>query len=164
MESVQEEGKVSPQYAPPYKRLLSTTLDNLILAIPLMVLFLAFGKAIFDSMKEMNSANIALSAEFIRLNISLMLVYLSIYLAYSTVLIGSAGATYGQRALKVKVITETGEELGYKNAFKRALAYLIYNIPYAGFLLALVSAIMLFNDKKREALHDKMCKTIVVNQ
>jgi len=164
MESNIEEKKVMPEYAPPTKRMFSTALDNLILSIPIMLVFLLFARPIFNSMNSMDLASPTLSTEFIMLNVGLLLFYVFIIITYATVLIGKTGATFGQRALKVRVVTEEQSDLGYKKAFIRALAYLIYNIPYAGSLLVVVSAIMLFRDSKRQTLHDKMCKTIVINQ
>jgi uncharacterized RDD family membrane protein YckC len=65
------------------------------------------------------------------------------------------GATYGQKLLGIKVITNNKEKLSYSKAIIRQLSYILL-------VGSLVSVIWIFFDKKKQAWHDKIAETYVV--
>jgi len=71
---------------------------------------------------------------------------------YDGALTASNGQTLGKRALKIKVVAETGENVTTGQAWGRALAKLI---PFAQF-------VALFNNE-RKGIHDMVAHTRVVN-
>lgn len=75
---------------------------------------------------------------------------------YYTYLHGAYGQTFGKMAFRIKVINEDGSPLGYGRAFLRWMGYFLCVFTlYAGYLLAAF-------DKRKQGLHDKVCKTFVV--
>lgn len=81
-----------------------------------------------------------------------ILTSLVLNIVYDASLVAASGQTLGKRALKIKVIAETGSNVTTGQAWGRALAKLI---PFA----ALVA---LFN-KDRKGIHDMLAHTRVVN-
>lgn len=77
--------------------------------------------------------------------------------AYSVIFwVNFEGATPGKRFLGIKVIKESGEKINYSTALIRFIGYLVSMIPlYLGYL-------WMVWDKKKQAWHDKLAKTVVV--
>ena len=67
-------------------------------------------------------------------------------------------ATFGKRALRIKVVTLDGRRLTFAHASGRYLAYLV-----AGFTFGIGYVIAAFT-RRRQALHDMMAKTLVVSR
>jgi uncharacterized RDD family membrane protein YckC len=66
------------------------------------------------------------------------------------------GQTFGKMALKIKVVNEDGTPLDYRKAFLRWLGYFLCDLTfYIGYLWAAF-------DPRKQGLHDKVCKTVVV--
>jgi len=77
------------------------------------------------------------------------------FLAYFTTLT-AIGGTIGKRLAGIRVVVLGGGRISYGRSFVRCLGYYVSSIiVYLGFLLALV-------DSRRQALHDKMAGTVVV--
>ena len=75
---------------------------------------------------------------------------------YYVYLHGSGGQTFGKMALKIKVVNEDGTPLGYKKAFLRWLGYFLCDLTFnIGYIWAAF-------DPKKQGLHDKVCKTLVI--
>ena len=75
---------------------------------------------------------------------------------YYVYLHGSCGQTFGKMALRIKVINENGTPLGYKKAFLRWLGYFLCDLTFnIGYLWAAF-------DPRKQGLHDKVCKTLVL--
>ena len=91
-----------------------------------------------------------------------------LFLVYATVLYGGPrGQTVGMMAVGVRVVREGAHDaLGYGRAFWRALAEQFLRILAAVTLILGVVWLldMLFPlwDKKRQTLHDKLAKTVVL--
>jgi uncharacterized RDD family membrane protein YckC len=77
---------------------------------------------------------------------------LTFTILYDALLVASNGQTLGKRALKIKVVAETGENVTTGQAWGRALAKLI---PFA-------QLVALFNTD-RKGIHDMLAHTRVVN-
>lgn len=94
---------------------------------------------------------------------------------YEIYMVGTRGATLGKMALGLKVVREDGSAPDFQVAAMRmapyiGLAVLQALLPFLNilFLLAeivigIASLVFLFNDPKRQAVWDKLAKTIVVN-
>ena len=80
------------------------------------------------------------------------LVGLLIAIAYDAIMVATMGQTLGKKALKMKVVSESGADVTTGQAWGRALAKMI---PFAAF-------VALFNDEKK-GIHDMLAHTRVVN-
>ena len=156
--------KPQEKYGSLSKRIASTVIDSLILVIPFLIFWFSGGARFLDSLlSQLVSDSPEEKMQLIRINLIYLLFYSSISLCYSTFFIGRNGSTLGQKIAGLKVATEKGEKLDYKEAFSRAAAYLIYYLPFIGGLIMLISAGMISSSVKRQAIHDKICKNVVLN-
>jgi uncharacterized RDD family membrane protein YckC len=82
--------------------------------------------------------------------------FLTFPIFYYVFLHGSCGQTFGKMAMKVKVINEDGTPLGYKKAFLRWLGYFLCDLTFnVGYIWAAF-------DARKQGLHDKVCRTLVI--
>ena len=86
------------------------------------------------------------------LTCSSALLSILINIAYHGFLIAATGQTFGKRALRIKVVSETGANVTKGQAWGRACAELI---PFA-------HLVAFFNDE-RKGIHDMLAHTRVVN-
>jgi uncharacterized RDD family membrane protein YckC len=75
-----------------------------------------------------------------------------ITITYEGLMVAASGQTLGKRALKVKVVSETGEDVTTGQAWGRAFGKMI---PFS-------QVVALFNDE-RKGIHDMLAHTRVVN-
>jgi|SRR6185437_9292885 len=90
---------------------------------------------------------------------SFALVYvgmMALMLAYNTFMLGKWGTTMGKMAIGAKVVTPTGEKIGYGKALGRSAMELVN-----GFTLGIGYLIAAFDEQKR-GLHDHVAGTVVV--
>lgn len=76
-----------------------------------------------------------------------------------------SGQSWGKRLLGVKVVDEVNRPLGWgRLVFGRELLWLpiMLLLPFLGWLVPLVCVVMLFSDRRRQTLQDKLAKTVVV--
>ena len=93
---------------------------------------------------------------FSTINVFRMLFYLSFPVFYYVYLHGTCGQTFGKMAMKIKVVNEDGTPLDYRKAFLRWLGYFLCDLTfYVGYVWAAF-------DHRKQGLHDKVCKTLVV--
>ncbi|MFI5171573.1 MAG: RDD family protein [Chitinophagales bacterium] len=127
----------------------------------------------------------------------LAIIFNFIFIIYKIYMEGTFGATFGKKAMKIKVVTENFQPIDLKLALVRGCLYLLNAIVgtvsiiqvfnAAGFsdvtgfsevskfqnansssiglilsLLILVSVIWVAFDRKKQALHDKIAKTVCV--
>jgi len=77
---------------------------------------------------------------------------------YYVYLHGAFGQTFGKMALRIKVVNEDGSPLDYRKAFLRWLGYFLCDLTLdIGYLWAAF-------DLRKQGLHDKVCRTIVVHE
>ena len=77
---------------------------------------------------------------------------------YYVYLHGAFGQTFGKMALRIKVVNEDGSPLDYRKAFLRWFGYFLCDLTLdLGYLWAAF-------DLRKQGLHDKVCKTIVVHE
>ena len=84
------------------------------------------------------------------------LFFLAFPVFYYVYLHGTYGQTFGKMALKIKVVNEDGTPLDYRKAFLRWLGYFLCDLTfYIGYFWVAF-------DHRKQGLHDKVCKTVVV--
>ncbi|MGZ9148312.1 MAG: RDD family protein [Candidatus Deferrimicrobiaceae bacterium] len=77
---------------------------------------------------------------------------------YYVFLHGAYGQTFGKMALRIRVLNEDGTPLDYRKAFLRWLGYFLCDLTLnIGYLWAAF-------DPRKQGLHDKVCRTIVVHE
>ncbi len=77
---------------------------------------------------------------------------------YYVFLHGAYGQTFGKMALRIQVRNEDGTPLDYRKAFLRWLGYFLCDLTLdLGYLWAAF-------DPRKQGLHDKLCRTIVVHE
>ena len=82
--------------------------------------------------------------------------FLTFPVFYYVYLHGTYGQTFGKMAMKIKVVNEDGTPLDYRKAFLRWLGYFLCDLTfYIGYLWAAF-------DHRKQGLHDKVCRTVVV--
>lgn len=153
---------IALEYAGLFRRFCSTTLDNLILGIPAIAIFF---RLMIEQIQLIQSGDIndpEVFMQLVKINILYLLFFGLIHFLYSSLLIAKYGATLGQKIVSIGVMNKQGHAVDYKKSFLRALVYSLYNIPYIGGIFFIASVIMVIVDKKRQTLHDKLCKTVVV--
>ena len=95
-------------------------------------------------------------AGFSMANVFRGLFFLTFPVFYYVYLHATYGQTFGKMALKIKVVNEDGTPLDYRKAFLRWLGYFLCDLTfYIGYLWAAF-------DPRKQGLHDKVCKTVVV--
>ena len=68
------------------------------------------------------------------------------------------GQTLGKKVMKIRVVTENGEPVGYKEAIVRYLSYILSGLALGlGFLWVIW-------DEKKQGWHDKIAGTLVVKE
>ncbi|PPJ41249.1 MULTISPECIES: RDD family protein [unclassified Pseudoxanthomonas] len=75
----------------------------------------------------------------------------------------SMQASLGKLAVGIKVVRTRGERAGFWRNFLRALAYVMFSAVTCG-LGVLISALMVAFTERKQALHDMMCDTLVVDK
>jgi len=89
-------------------------------------------------------------------NVLRFLFFLVFPVFYYVYLHGTYGQTFGKMALKIRVVNEDGTPLDYRKAFLRWLGYFLCDLTfYIGYLWAAF-------DHRKQGLHDKVCRTLVV--
>jgi uncharacterized RDD family membrane protein YckC len=77
---------------------------------------------------------------------------------YYVYLHGAYGQTFGKMALRIKVLNEDGSPIDYPKAFQRWLGYFLCDLTLdIGYVWAAF-------DLRKQGLHDKLCRTIVVHE
>jgi len=77
---------------------------------------------------------------------------------YYVFLHGAYGQTFGKMAMRIKVLNEDGSPLTYRKAFFRWLGYFLCDLTLnLGYVWAAF-------DPRKQGLHDKACRTIVVHE
>ena len=77
---------------------------------------------------------------------------------YYVFLHGAYGQTFGKMAMRIKVLNADGSPLTYRKALLRYLAYFLCDLTLdLGYVWAAF-------DMRKQGLHDKACRTIVVHE
>jgi uncharacterized RDD family membrane protein YckC len=133
-----------------WQRVAAQILDGILLALPLIVI--AVIVAASGPGEDDDAAWGALAIVYL-LSLLLPFIYFTVMHA------GARGATFGKRAMGIKVVREDGGQLGYGKAFGR---YGIVVVFWIFVLPALLDYLWPLWDDKNQALHDKVVGTLVV--
>ncbi len=142
-----------------WRRLYAFSIDKFILAIIGLVLFfvgttaLGMGLSPYDMAEEPDA--------MIMLGMKVFMLYQAVTflldMAYFTYFHGTSGQTPGKRLLGLRVVQDTGEQIGFGTAFLRWVGYIVSTLPMLmGFLWAGV-------DRRKQAWHDKIAGTVVID-
>ena len=134
------------------QRALALVLDNIILGVPVVALFLILG---VDFTNTNDSAFFAITV-----------VQLVVSLVYNTAMIATSGATVGKRIMRLRVVNRVdGSSVSWSYAAVRALVPTVAGlIPVVGFALNIAVYVRAFFHPYRQGLHDAAAGTIVVRR
>jgi uncharacterized RDD family membrane protein YckC len=155
--------------APWWKRLLAIIIDALLIGIPLAIVFFVFiGVSLTSSLE--NDPNTGRTTTegglFTGSGILFQVVALLVTVTYYGLLNGSErGQTVGKMALGIRVRDANGGgPIGVGRGAGRALvASLPGQIPFVGVLWVLLDGLWPLWDPRRQALHDKVVNSVVVD-
>lgn len=150
-------------YASFWRRLVAFIIDSIIVAFPSMILS-GVGAALFApkilSAMNANPSPESISALFSAYGFIMVLNVVSalfFWLYYAFMESSAKQATLGKMAMGIKVVDENGQRISFARATGRTFSKIIsYTILYFGFFMAAFT-------KKRQALHDLIATTYVVN-
>ena len=143
-------GDGPPQYANPFARLVASILDCTICSAVVAILLIGapFVARRFYSETAVRDA----------LGIAAALSGLWV-LNYFVGSIARTGATSGMKRFRIRVVTRTGDAIGYWRALGRSLVIGLTNVLTFG-----VGHLTVFFDKQRRSLPDIVCGTIVIKR
>lgn len=149
-------------------------LDQLILAVPLMIVYFLFLVPVFFAMAldpsfrstaPVSAAeNQRRAQELMQRMVPAMFGYLAVALvvpiAYFSFFHGWRGQTPGKMAVRIRVVLENGERISYVRALIRYLVALA--LWFFFYIPGLIDALWPLFDAKKQAIHDKAAGTVVV--
>lgn len=147
-----------------WRRVAASFLDGIVTAILtyalLIPLMLLFGISL-SSLAENELAGAGASVGFMLANYGISFGVPALYFAW----MHSSGtqASLGKMAVGVKVVRTSGEPIGFWRALLRYLAYFLFVLMTCGIGI-LVSGLMVAFTERKQALHDMICDTLVVDR
>ena len=150
-------------YASFWRRLVAFIIDSIVIAFPSMILsgvcaalFMPKFLGAMGAEPSPESISALLSAYGFVMVINLVSA-LIFWLYYALMESSAKQATLGKMAMGIKVVDEKGQRISFARATGRTFSKIIsYTILYFGFFMAAFT-------KKRQALHDLIATTYVVN-
>lgn len=150
-------------YASFWRRLVAFIIDNIVISFPSMILSgvvaALFMPQLLSSMEAEPSPE-SISVLFSTYGFVMLLNLVSalfFWLYYAFMESSAKQATLGKMAMGIKVVDEKGQRISFARATGRTFSKIIsYTILYFGFFMAAFT-------KKRQALHDLIATTYVVN-
>jgi uncharacterized RDD family membrane protein YckC len=135
--------------APWGRRAVSFFVDQLLVAVPIIVVAVVLG---FDLVGDNSEASVW------RLNVATAVWSL----VYFTVLVGMWGRTVGKALTRTRVVDLDGGRVSWVSAFQRALVPVALGvIPVVGPVLYLGVYLLAFQGGRRQGLHDRAAGTLV---
>lgn len=143
-------------YAGFWKRVAASIIDSFVTSFVMWILmiplFMVIGGGISAMASVNDGSNMLLTALY-------YLISLAIPLFYMAWMHSSANqATLGKMAVGIKVVRSDGERISFLRAFGRYFAYILSS------LLLMIGLIMAAFTDRKQALHDFMCDTLVVDK
>ena len=136
------------QYAPAVKRLGALVIDMLLVNL----LVLAFVPGAMAIMNVLGS--IEAFQQFILGPVGMW--FLIMPVIYMFLLWGLFSKSVGMMVMKTRIATESGAKIGWVKAGIRVIGYIISG------LLLMLGFLPILSDKKKQGLHDKLAKTVVI--
>lgn len=95
--------------------------------------------------------------------IALMVLMVFAFMGYQWYLISTTGQTLAKRWLGIQIVRVDGTPLGFVNGviLRSWVMSALSNIPFVGFIAALVNPLMIFGEERR-CLHDHIAGTRVI--
>ena len=147
-----------------WRRVAASFLDGIVTAILtyalLIPLMLLFGLSL-SSLAQNELAGAGASVSFMLLYYGISLGLPALYFAW----MHSSGtqASLGKMAVGVKVVRTSGEPVGFWRALLRYVAYFLFVLMTCG-IGVLISGLMVAFTERKQALHDMLCDTLVVDK
>lgn len=145
-EGLQGNGTSSLHYASIGTRFIAIMIDSMILSVVQMVMSLILVGSIINKGQAGVTATVGLMAIS---GIGGILYYV--------LFLGAKGATPGKMAVKIKVVSPSGDKIGYGQAFIRYIGIFI-----SGIILG-IGYFMAFGDDEKRTLHDRIASTRVIS-
>jgi len=137
----------------------ATLLDVLVLLVPAMLLLFAFIMPRIQEISDEAQRNPG-QAPGIPEELFWPLLMLRVVLAlYKPLFEGATGQTLGKKWVGIRVVQEDGSPIGYPRAFFRWLVFSLFGLVP---ILDLVNILWPLWDPRKQTLHDKAAKTLVV--
>jgi uncharacterized RDD family membrane protein YckC len=127
----------NPSYVGFGKRFLAAILDGIIIGIPASIIQLVL----------LFVAGIVSATYLVELGAAALIIYLD----------GMKGGTPGKLILGMRIVNEKGNYIGIPMAILRYIGKIVSSIILG------IGYLMIFWDKRKQGLHDKIAKTFVVN-
>jgi uncharacterized RDD family membrane protein YckC len=165
---------VRPQLAGWWLRVAAYVLDQLILAVPLMLVYFVFlvpvlfamaqdpsfrSTAPVSTIESQRRAQVVME-RMLPAMFGFFAVALVIPVAYFSFFHGWKGQTPGKMAVRIRVVLETGERVTYVRALIRYLVALA--LWFFFYIPGVVDALFPLFDAKKQTIHDKAAGTVVV--
>ena len=83
-------------------------------------------------------------------------IYFVLWTAYFVWMTGMYGATIGKMVMKLRITKEDGSKVNYPDALVREIA------SYLSLVVLCLGLLNVIWDKKKQAWHDKIAKTVVI--
>ncbi|GAB2503722.1 RDD family protein [Lysobacter humi (ex Lee et al. 2017)] len=133
-----------------------TALLSYVLLIPMVLALGAGAGTLFDG-----AAAAGLGIGFIVAMYAVQIGIPAVY--YGWMQASDAQATLGKRVAGIKIVRTDGSPIGFWRGFLRSVAYLFSILLTCG-LGAIATLVMVLATERRQALHDLICDTIVVDR
>ena len=158
--SLHDEGLVvqghSIVYAGFWKRVAAVIIDGFVTSFAMWALmipmFIVLGAGIGELATINDGTNVLLTVLYYLMSIAIPLFYMA--WMHSS----SSQATLGKMAVGIKVVRTDGERISFLRAFGRYFAYMLSS------MLLMIGLIMAAFTERKQALHDLMCDTLVVDK
>jgi uncharacterized RDD family membrane protein YckC len=165
-----------PDLAGRWRRLLARIIDGLVLSIVLIPLSIPLLSHPLDNLRQVTNRYPNLSAPGAQAAVARadgkVLGALAVFAVLAAVIAflydwpqhAKWGQTLGKRALRTRVVTAYGRApISGSTAAKRSAVYaLVPAVPVLGGLFGLLNEMWLLWDSRRQCLHDKVARTIVI--
>jgi uncharacterized RDD family membrane protein YckC len=152
-----------------WKRLAASVIDSFVTTILTYALLIPLMLISFGSMGAMGAMGTDGDSPFAAgASVAMMLLMYPIMFAIPSLYFGwmqssSTQASLGKMAIGIKVVRGDGTRVSFWRAFLRSLFYVVFGAVTCG-LGVLISGLMAALTERKQALHDMVCDTLVVDK
>lgn len=143
-------------YAGFWKRVAASILDGFVTSFVMWMLlipmFFVVGAGLGDLAQVNDGTNVLVTSLYYLISIAIPLFYMAWMHSSSN------QATLGKMAVGIKVVRSDGERISFLRAFGRYWGYMLSS------MLLMIGLIMAAFTERKQALHDLMCDTLVVDK
>lgn len=147
-----------------WRRLAASAIDGVVTGVASYALLIPLTLVLGISLSSLAENELAGAGA----SVSFMLFYYGISLGLPTLYFAwmhssRTQASLGKMAVGAKVVRTSGEPIGFWRALLRYLAYLVFAVLTCG-VGVLISGLMVAFTERKQALHDMLCDTLVVDK